>query len=402
MSTYRYKAVDREGKTVKGTVEAVSEFDAVDQIRQTCPIISEVKEVAEKSRKGVSLTEPLWVTDKVLSLTASQFAILLRSGLPMSRTVEVVAQQSADKLMRRILTDVSKDVEAGYSLAQSLDLHGQKIPMTFIETVRAGEESGTLETAFQRLEVYYARTDKIRSKVRSAMNYPIFLMLLAAVVITIIMKFSIPVIGGMILDSGGELPAPTVIMMGIYDFFAQWWPLVLGVALLLVVGFLLFRKQEKGKLVLGHLTTKLPIVGNITRLKAASQFAGTLATMLAAGMSVSRALDITGKVMDNHAIGATVRDCTAGIEEGKLLGEVLDPNPYLPRLLVEMTSVGEESGALEETLNTIGTYFDAETERASAKALAMMEPAMTVVLGVVIGFIVIALYMPMFTMYNSI
>ena len=145
---------------------------------------------------------------------------------------------------------------------------------------------------------------------------------------------------------------------------------------------------------------KLPVLGKISLLKNASQFAGTMSTLLAAGLPITRALTITGKVMDNYAVGLTVGACTLGIEEGKRLGDVLRANPYLPPLLTEMTAVGEESGALEGTLTTIGAYFDSEVEQASTKALSMLEPLITIVMGVVIGFIVIALYMPMFTMYN--
>lgn len=402
MTVYKYKALSKDGSKVSGVVEAYDEFEAVAMIKAECSVVLKIDAVPEKHRQRVDLAEPLWVSDKVLSLTASQFAILLKAGMPAARTVEIIAQQTTDRLMKRILTEVAKDVAAGYSLSQSLETRGKKIPLAFIETVRAGEESGTLEESFSRLVTYYEKSYKVRSKVRGAMMYPAFLSILAVVVVIIIVKVTVPVVANMILGNGGELPLPTRILLGAYDFFGKWWWLIVGVLAAAVIGGILYGKTDGGRLRYAKLSMKLPVLGKISVLKSASQFAGTMATLLSAGLPITRALTITGKVMDNYAVGLTVGSSTLGVEEGKGLGEVLRTNPYLPPLLTEMTAVGEESGALEDTLTTIGAYFDGEVEQSSAKALSMLEPMITVVMGVVIGFIVIALYMPMFTMYNAI
>ncbi len=402
MTAYKYKALSRDGSKVSGVVEAYNEFEAVAQIKAECSVVLKITPIPEKHRERIDLNEPLWVSDKVLSLTASQFAILLRAGMPAARTVEIIAQQTSDRLMRRILTQVAKDVAAGYSLSQSLESRGKKIPLTFIETVRAGEEAGTLEQSFERLTAYYKKSHAIRSKVRGAMLYPAFLAVLAVIVITIVVKVTVPVVAELILSAGGQLPLPTRMLLGLYDFFAHWWAVVLGVLAAGIILAILYGKGEKGRLNYAKLGMKLPVLGKISKLKSASQFASTMATLLSAGLPVTRALTITGRVMDNYAVGLTVSRCTLGIEEGRRLGDVLTPNPYLPPLLTEMTAVGEESGSLEDTLNTIGTYYDSEVEQASARALSMLEPIITVVMGVVIGFIVIALYLPMFTMYGAI
>ena len=401
MNAYKYKAVSKDGETVTGVIEAYDEFEAVASIKETCTLVLKIDQVKTHKRERIDLNEPMWVSDKALALVSAQFAILLRSGLPAARTVEVVAQQTTDKLLKRILTQVAEDVSAGYPLSQSLENRGKKIPLTFIETVRAGEESGTLETSFDRLKVYYEKSDKIRAKVKAAMAYPIFLLILAFVVITLVVNITLPTIGGVILDSGGELPLPTRMLLGGYEFTKSYWWAILTVILLIAGAIILYKRTDKGRYNLAHLSTKLPILGKIAILKGSSQFANTLSTLLAAGLPLSKAIAITARILDNYAIGSTVGKCTLGLEEGKSLGTVLWGNPYLSPLLIEMAAVGEESGALEDTLGTIGLYFDAETERASAKALSMMEPIMTVILGGIIGFIVVALYMPMFTMYNG-
>lgn len=382
-------------------MEAYDEFEAVARIKESCLVVLKVEPVPERKRERIDLNEPLWVSDKVLSLTASQFAILLRAGMPMSRTVEVIAQQITDRLMKRILTETAKDVSAGYSLSHSLETRGKKIPLTFIETVRAGEESGTLEQSFEKLTAYYEKSHKIRSKVRGAMMYPIFLAILAVVVIAVVITVTVPVMADIIEGGGGELPLPTRMLLGMSAFFSKWWWLVLGLIAALVIGLKLYGRTEKGRTRFARIALRIPILGKINRMNAASQFANTMSTLLTAGLPITRALAITGKVMDNYAVGLSVSNCALGIEEGKRLGDVLRGNPMLPPLLTEMTAVGEESGSLEDTLDTIGAYFDSEVQQASAKALSMLEPIITVVLGLVIGFIVLALYLPMFTMYNS-
>ena len=401
MTAFKYEARSRDGATVRGVIEAYDEFEAVAKIKEDCGIVLSIKPVPPKTKERLDLNEPLWVSAKTLALTSSQFAILLTAGLPTVRTVEVIAEQTTDKLMRRILREVAKDVAAGYSLAQSFETRGKKLPIAFIETVRAGEESGTLEQSFDKLAKYYDKSHKIHSKVRGAMIYPILLIILAVAVIALVITVTLPVMTGLITGAGGELPLPTRILIGLSDFFSKYWPIVLGVLAALIIGLRLYGKTQPGRLNLARLGLRLPVLGKIARLNSASQFANTMSTLLSAGLPIPRALNVTGKVIGNYAVGQSVSRATVGVEEGKRLGEVLKNNKYLPPLLTEMTAVGEESGALEQTLDTIGAYFDNEVQQASAKALSMLEPAITVVMGVIIGFIVIALYLPMFTMYSG-
>lgn len=398
MEAYKYRALSPDGAVVDGVVEAHDEFEAVAKIKETCPIVLRVKPVPVK-RKHMDLNEPLWVSDKALSMTASQFSILLRAGLPTVRTVEVISGQSTDRLMKKILHQVAGDVSAGYSLARSLETRSKKIPIAFIETVRAGEESGTLEQSFDRLAKYYEKAHKMKSKVRGAMMYPAFLSILAVVVIGVVISVAFPVVTGVITGAGASLPLPTQILLGLASFFARWWALVLAALAGAATLCCLYGKTERGRQQFALLAMRLPVLGNMNRMQAASQFANTMSTLLAAGLPMSRALSITGKVLDNYAVGLEMEAATAGIEEGKRLGDVLRWNPHLPPLLIEMTAVGEESGALEETLEIIGAYYDSEVEQAAGRALSLLEPGITVVLGLVIGFIMVALYGAMFTMY---
>ena len=402
MTTYKYKARTADGVLVTGVVEAYSEFEAVEQIKKTCIIVEKISEVKSGDKKHFDINEPLWVEDKTLSLTASQFSIMLRAGIPIGRVVELIAGQTNDRLMKRILTECAADVNAGYSLANSLEKNGKKIPAAFIETVRAGEESGTLELCFDRLQKYYEKAYKVKKKVRSALTYPAVVILLSFVVVGIVMVVLVPTMLELYGNMGQDLPLITRILIAISDFFVGYWPfLLVGIAVLVIV-YKMYKKTPNGELNIDKVKMKIPVIGKIGIMNSASQFANTVSTLLTAGLPAARVLSIVSRVVDNRAVGVTLEKAVVDLESGKGFGAVLKDNEYLPEMLVEMVSVGEESGSLEETMDTIGTYYDEEAVAASDKALGMLEPLLTIFLGVFVGFILLAAYLPMFNMYGGI
>lgn len=402
MIAYKYKAISQNGGKVDGVVNAYDEFEAAAEIKKSCSIILSIEEVEDKKRHAINLNEPTSISEKVLSLVSSQFAILIKAGIPTARAVSQIAAQTTDKYMKEILEKVADDVNAGYGLAQSFETRSTKLPATFIETVRAGEMSGTLDKSFNKLYEYYDRSSKLRAKVKSALTYPIILIILTIAVVIVVVKVAVPTIGQVIIEGGGEIPVPTQILLNIYDFFENYGLVVLALFALLIIVGILYKKTHEGRVLFSRIALKIPVLGNINIMNSASQFANTMSTLLSSGLILNNALAITSRVIDNYIIGSGVEQCSAGIEEGKRLGEVLTERvPEMPGLLVEMAAAGDNSGKLEETLDTIGRYYDSETEQATQKAIAMLEPSLTVFLGVVIGFIVIALYLPMFTMYNS-
>ena len=400
MKAYKYKAITKSGKEVGGVIEAYDEYEAIAQIKKDCDIITKIDAVPERKREGIDLNEPTSIADNVLSLTASQFAILLKTGLPIEKTVGTVAQQSTDKYMKKIMSGVYKDVQAGYSLSQSLEAHGKKVPPTFIETIKAGEASASLPAAFDRLALYYDKRGKLKTKVKNALTYPAILIVLMIVVVIIVVNFAVPTVLGMFNDPS-TVPGPTRFLLNVYEFNKNWWWLMIIIIAALIVAYILYGKTEKGKMNLAKLALKLPVLGKINIMNAAAQFASTMATLITSGLSMRNSLGATARVIDNYAVGNRVDKYAVGVEEGKMLGQLMADDPYLPPLLVEMTAVGEESGSLEETLTTIGEYFDSEATIATNKAVSLLEPILTIILGIVVGFVVIALYLPMFTMYNG-
>lgn len=401
MKTFKYRAIAENGSAVNGVIEAYDEFEAIDKIHETCPVVESIKPIRTEKRVNIDINEPLWVSNKTLALTANQFFIMLKAGLSMSRVIELIADQTTDKLMKRILRACAADVAAGYSLANSLEKNGKKIPRVFIETVRAGEESGTLENAFKNLEVYYTRAHKTKKKVKSAMTYPIIVLLIAIVVIAVVMVVLVPTMTETLTSFGTELPGVTKALIAISNFFASCWYILLIIAAAIGIFIFFFRKTEKGKLVFSKIRMKLPVLGKIARFNAAAQTANSLATLLAAGLPVTKALDIVSRMLDMRCVGEELNKAVAKLESGQSLGQALSDSKYLPQMLIEMITVGESSGSLEETLRTIGEYYTEEATSASDAALGLMEPMITIILGVVVGFIVIAIYIPMFNMSSG-
>ena len=402
MTSFKYRARTADGTSVNGFIEAYDEFEAVDQLRNQYPIVEKLEAVKEKKKINIDLNEPLWVSDKSLSLAASQFSIMLKAGLPMARVVELIAEQTSDKLMKRILTACAGDVAAGYSLARSLEKNGKKIPAVFIETVRAGEDSGTLERSFDTLHTYYDKSHKTRQKVKSALTYPVIVLILAFVVVGIVMVVLVPTMISMFDNMGTELPLPTRMLMAMSNFFSSYWHILLiGIAAIIGAVFA-YNRTDNGKLKMSRLRMHLPVLGRIAVMNTASQIANTMATLLGSGLTVNRTVEILSRVVDMRCVGADLERCVGKLEEGKSLGETMRDVPDLPGMLVEMMAVGEESGSLEQTLETIGEYYTAEAEVASERALNMLEPMITVFLGLMVGFIVIAIYVPMFSMYDGV
>lgn len=400
MPMFRYKAMSPDGAKVSGVVNAYDRYQAVNQIKEDGSVVLSVEQVISLPNTGLDLLGSQRVSDKQLSLVCSQFAIILRTGLPVVRAVELIHEQTSEKRLKNLLKDVAEDVAAGYALADSFENKGKKLlPTTFIETVRAGEESGTLPESFQKLKTYYSRSAQVKSKAASAMMYPAFLLALAAVVVAIIMAFSMPTFVSVFESFDMDLPGLTKAIIGVSEFFADWWWIVAMLILAAVIGAKLYMNTENGALKVSKLMLKIPILGRVNRMKAASQFANTLSTLLTAGIPLIRSVEIVGRVLDNRCIGHKLGAIIPFLEEGRSLGDQLRSGDMFPSMLCEMTAMGEDTGSLESTLDTIGSYYDVETETASNRALSMLQPAITLIMGIFIGILVLGLYLPMFNMY---
>lgn len=402
MTTYRYKGQTVDGAKVSGVIRAYDEFEAVAKLRDTCAFVTKLEEVKEK-KSAFSAGTHVRIKEKELALICSQFSIILGTGLPVMRCVEMVASQSRNKRTRRMLEKVAEDIGAGYSMAQSFENNMPGLPKTFIETVRAGEQSGALEECFKRLHKYYDKTAKTKAKVISTLTYPAMVIAVAViVVIIIIMVKAIPAFGDVFAEMGTEMPAVTKGLIAVSNFFVGWWWLILLILALLGILYTLAKRTEKGRVAISSFSLKHAPLRRLHSMSAAGQFANTMATMLAAGLPVPKALDVVSQVIGNYVFSVGVREVKQSVERGRTISESMEEIEYFPKMLTEMVGVGERSGSLEQTLDVIGAYFDNEVEVLTSRLLSLMEPIITILLAVVVVFLLLAVYLPMFSMYGGI
>ncbi len=401
MPTYKYEGAYAGGEKVSGVVEAASRQEAVAQIRQSCEIVLSIKEIPKSlaQRPAASLQR---ISPKALALTCQQFAIVLKAGLPLVQTVDLVAGQTGDKALTRLLRQVSEDVSNGWSLSYSFDQRGGKLPVTFRETIRAGEESGDLISAFDRMAKYYDRTAKTHAKAISTMTYPAFVILVAIVVVYVIMDQAVPAFIKVFADMDAELPAITVGLIAVSNFFTNYGLLVGAALLAIIAAIWLYSRTERGGLQISRLRLSLPVVGEIGRMAGASQFAHTMSAMLAAGVPILQAIAVSSRAMSSLVMAQEVMDTVAGVEAGRGLGDSMAHARELPQMLIQMTAVGESAGALESTLNVLAEYYDNEVDVRTDRALSLLEPILIVCLAVFVVLILFAVYLPLFNLYGSI
>ena len=389
------------GQKVSGVIEAFNEMDAVDRLKQNHSIIIKMTPVKGEGEGLLNMEiGGNKLNNKAFIVMCSQFAIILNAGIPIARTVHLIAEKTSDKPLKKMLLKVGEDVEAGRSVAASFAERGEKLlPPTFVETIAAGEQSGNLDKAFQTVHEHFDKQAKMAAKVRSAMAYPLFVLFIAVAVVAVLMIKVVPTFTAIFDSMGGELPGVTKALIAISNFFIKYWMILVAIIAVVVIFYKVYGNTEEGRMNFAKWILKVPILGNIQELNAASEFANTMTTMLASGLPMTRAISITAKTMSNYFMSTETGKLAVKLEEGRGLGQSMREANYMPDILVDMVAVGEETGEMEKTLNTIAKYYDAELDMAIANALAKLEPALLVGLAGIAGFIVIAIYMAMFGMY---
>ena len=386
---------------VTGVIHAYNEYEAATQLRNTCAIITKIEPVPETREKNPVLGG-YKIKEKELAVICSQFSIILTSGLPIVRCVEMVAAQTRTKELRRGLTKVAQDVSGGYSLAQSFENNVRGLPVTFLETVRAGEQSGTLELCFERLHTYYDKSAKTKAKLVSALTYPALVLVVAAIVFLVIMTVAVPMFTKTFEELGTELPGITKGLIAFSNFFTSYWWVLVLIVLGLWIGKMILRRTPQGRLFLAEGKLKRSPLRGLYQMRASAQFASTMSTMLTAGLPIVKALDVTAGVISNAAVSEAVRRVKSGVEQGRGVAACMEKERVFPQMLTEMTGVGERAGSMEQTLNVIAEYFDNEVSVKTQRLLSLLEPAITIALAVITVILLLAVYLPMFTMYGSI
>ncbi|HEY8849700.1 MAG TPA: type II secretion system F family protein [Thermoanaerobaculia bacterium] len=398
MPTFEWKGRGRQGEQT-GVLVADSKDAVVNALRRQQIVVTAVKE------KGKEISIPKFggkVPQQLIAIFTRQFSVMIDAGLPLVQCLEILGAQQDNKTMKKALIQIRQDVESGSNLADAMRKHPKIFNDLFTNMVAAGEAGGILDTILQRLSVYIEKAVKLNGQVKSAMIYPVAVISIACIVVTIILWKVIPVFAALFKGLGAELPMPTQIVIALSNFIAGYWWLIGIVSAATIYSLRRYHDTYKGKRVLDGLMLKAPIIGMLLRKIAVARFCRTLSTLTASGVPILDGLQITARTAGNSIIEDAIMATRKSVEEGKTISEPLGDTDVFPPMVVQMIAVGEQTGALDTMLSKIAEFYEDEVDVAVAGLMKLLEPVLIAFLGVAIGGIVIAMYMPMFSLIGQI
>ena len=396
--TFQYKVRDRGGKLVEGQLDADNAQLVVSKLRSMGYVPIEIQQQGGKSlSKDVKLPG---FSDRVklkdVAVFSRQFATMINSGLSLLRSLYILAEQTENKALAEITNQVRMDVERGASLSAALAKHPKAFSRLYVSMVRAGEIGGVLDAVLLRLADTIEKQVELRRKVKSAMTYPAVVGALALLILTAMLLFIIPMFEDLYNELGGTLPAPTKVLITLSSLARKLWFLVLGAEIGGVYAFRKWINSEDGRKKWDALKLKMPIFGPLVRKTALARFSRTLSALVRSGVPILESLDIVAETSGNSVVGHAARETQSAVKRGESLSKTLEDHPVFPPMVVQMMAVGEETGALDEMLDKIADFYDQEVEATVEALTSLIEPLLIVVMGVCVGGMVIALYLPMF------
>ncbi|KAF0123062.1 MAG: type IV pilus assembly protein PilC [bacterium] len=401
MPVYIWEGKTRQGKIQKGEIEAVSESAVRMQLGRQKITPSKIKAKPKDLFENIAFFQPK-VTENDLVIFTRQFSTMIDAGLPLVQALDILSSQQDNKTFKKILVQIKGDIEGGATFTDALKKHPNLFDELYVNLVAAGEVGGILDSILNRLAGYIEKTMKLKKKVKGAMVYPISILGVAVVVVVVLLLFVIPVFQKMFAEFGAALPAPTQIVIKISEILKSSIIYIAGSLFVLVVAFKKFHNTEKGKTIIDDFVLKLPVFGPLIRKAAVAKFTRTLGTMISSGVPILDGLDITAKTAGNKTVERSIYYTKAGISEGRTIAEPLAESKVFPPMVVRMIAVGEATGALDAMLGKIADFYDDEVDAAVDTLTAMLEPMLMVFLGVVLGGLVIAMYLPIFKMASAI
>lgn len=401
MTVFVWEGKNAQGKLVKGELDAKDAQSVFNALRAQ-RIVPNAKKIREKG-KGLEMEIKLpgmgqKVKGKDIVIFTRQFATMIDSGLPIVQALDILARQADTKAFKKVLQSVKETVETGGTLSEALGKHPNQFDSLYVNMIDAGENGGILDIILERLSVHMEKAMKLKREIKAAMIYPSVVISAAFLVTSILLVFVIPTFGEMFADFGQALPLPTQIVINISDFFVAYWYLIFGSVGILLISFFRFIKTDRGKEVVHPIALKLPIFGNIIKKVAVARFTRTLGTMLSSGVPIIDALNICARTAGNKVVERDVLRARVAISEGKTMTEPLSESEVFPPMVTQMIGVGEQTGALDAMLQKIADFYEEEVDTAVASMKQLIEPLMILVLGVIIGALVIAMYLPIFKM----
>lgn len=397
MPTFSYTARAANGELKKGTLDVKDRDEVVAQLKRQRLVVVNVKEESKAKSSfggGISMRD--------IVIFTRQFSTMINAGLPLVQALDILAKQTDNKSLAETTKAVVADVESGNTVADALAKHPKAFTDLYVNMVAAGEAGGILDTILNRLATFLEKNDAIVRKVKGAMVYPAVIFSVAGIAVAVLLIFVIPIFQGMFASVNMELPLPTQIVIGMSSFLkGYWWALIVA-AVVAQQAFVRYYKTEGGKLVVDRFLLRMPILGDMLRKSAVSRFTRTLGTLISSGVSILDGLEITAKTSGNRVIQDAILESRASIAGGDTISAPLAKSAVFPPMVISMIAVGEQTGGLDEMLTKIADFYDDEVDAAVGALLSAMEPIMIVVLGTIVGGMVVAMYLPIFSMINAV
>ncbi|MDH5234551.1 MAG: type II secretion system F family protein [Gemmatimonadota bacterium] len=397
MPAFAYTARTAQGELKNATIEAASRDDAVAQLRKLRMTVVKVEEQAKaksKTKGAISMRDVVIFT--------RQFSTMINSGLPLVQALDILSKQSENPVLQNVTRQVVFDVESGHTVADALARHPNAFTELYVNMVAAGEAGGILDTILMRLATFMEKNDALVRKVKGAMIYPAVIMAVAGSAITVLLLFVIPTFESMFASVGLALPLPTRIVIGLSNFLQNyWWAVGLGV-FLGFQGLKRYYATSDGQLAIDKILLRAPVLGDVLRKSAVSRFTRTLGTLISSGVSILDGLEITAKTAGNRVVSDAILASRASIAGGDTISAPLAKSQVFPPMVISMIAVGEQTGGLDEMLSKIADFYDEEVDAAVSGLLSLLEPMMIVFLGVIVGGMVVAMYLPIFDMINAV
>ncbi len=404
MATYEFQAKSVDGRIVRGDLEARNESEA--RIRLRAQRLTPLKISVRGASKGFDLSKLLPGSDSVsqkdLQVFTRQFAVLVSAGVPIVQSLEAMSRGGRSLAMINTLKSVTADVEKGRRLADALAGQPNVFDRLYVNLVRSGEEAGSLEAVLDRLAVYIEKSVKLRGKVKSALIYPAMIVVVAIAVVSFILVFVVPKLAEMFLQSGGELPALTVAVIGASNLIQKFWYLILAMFVGGPIILKMYHDTPAGKKVLDAIAIETPIFGDLIKKSAIARLSRTLSTLLMSGVRIVDALEIGATTTGNQVIEESIEQVKDAVLKGRTLADPLLKNPYFPTMVTQMIAIGEQTGNLDQMLLKVADFYEDEVDAAAGAMTSLIEPILMVVLGGIIAVIVVAMYLPIFNMANTI
>ncbi|HEX5180358.1 MAG TPA: type II secretion system F family protein [Gemmatimonadaceae bacterium] len=395
MPTFAYTARTLGGELKTATMDAASRDEVVAQLRRQKLIVVKIDEEKAKKRQGRIKTRDIVIFTR-------QFATMINAGLPLVQALDILSRQSENKALQDVTRQVVYDVESGHTVADALRRHPKAFTDLYVNMVAAGEAGGILDTILLRLATFLEKNDALVGKVKSAMIYPAVIMSVAVVAIVVLLIFVIPVFQNMFASVNLSLPLPTRVVIGLSSFLKHYWWLLGGAIWGGIFMLRQFYRTPTGKLRVDSFLLRVPVLGSLLRKSAVSRFTRTLGTLISSGVSILDGLEITAKTAGNQVIHNAIMESRASIAGGDTISAPLQKSNVFPPMVISMIAVGEQTGGLDEMLTKIADFYDTEVDTAVSGLLSLMEPIMIVFLGVVVGGMVVAMYLPIFDMINAV